>query len=204
MANSCSTTFKFYGDADVIKDFKTKILDYTTPKNENDTTSLWLGNIIKSFGCADTLDPEINGQGVFCDIYNEHDEGFNLTTETPWRPMIKMWREIIHRHYADTNLGFTWLAEELENGLYCSDNPDSWSEQYCVDCQIDDCFDASGHYETEEEVVNAINEALSDAGLDTIKRLGDIDTYEFDNEDDYCNIYPLEKISREEEECRFD
>lgn len=198
MTSLCSTTFKFYGDSNVIKDFKTKILEYTASDKRTP-----LSTIIKKFGCDDILKPSVNGQGFFCDIYNEHDEGFVLVTETPWRPMIKMWREIIHRHYAGTNLGFTWLAEELDDGLYCSDNPESWGEQYCVDSEINDCFDANGHYETKEEVINAINEVLFDEGLDTIKSLEDIDNYEFENEDDYCNIYPLERISREEEENRF-
>lgn len=107
MPNWCSTKFVFIGNAQDITDIYNKITEYTSSSiGKSDFENCWLGNVLIGFGLGDRINSEadrLRCRGSITDIGeidNRYDNfSFEFWTDTAWCPMVRMWNEIIAKHY---------------------------------------------------------------------------------------------------------
>lgn len=195
MPNWCSTKIEFTGNFADLTDLHNKIVQYTSSNAETSGFGEpWLGNVLIGFGFGDRINnPEniIRCRGWIDDIGNVTDRqdksSFDIFAETAWIPMIKMWREIIARHY-DNRISIHWIAEEKDGGLYITDDI-GWfgTDYYHVEWSIGEDEDYEGDYfDGPDEVAEHINGLIAkyDLGIDLITEK-DINTAD----DEGKNIY---------------
>lgn len=210
MPNWCSTTIKFEGEPSAIKDFHEKITIYTDKSFvKTDFGDSWLGNVLYGFNMEDHIDNndptlnircrgEISGIDYIVDI-NENTSTLMIYTETAWRPMIKMWTEIIRKHY-DNAINIYWLAEESGNCVYETNSIAHFpNERYFIElCYNDDW--STEYAATEEDALEIINDFLEKSNLPTDGNLEDFRNFEY--EEDYKSVYiylhELEDVSNED------
>ena len=132
MANWCTTYITInYNDKDKLKAFYEMLDDWRQKpieKNDFEGMSLgWLGNIVGNSGIAKynkkegVFIPEIPCRGSLQSL-EYHDEKIEITTETAWDPMLKMWKILCDKYLPDAELLYT--AIESNSGSYCSNDPD--------------------------------------------------------------------------------
>ena len=177
MPNWCSTQIQFVGNSEDITDFHHKIIEYTS--KEFDTSGFgnnWLGNVLHGFGFGDRIDSEkfrIKCRGSISNIgdirpCSNNNLIFSVWTETAWCPVIKMWNEIIEKHY-DCRIEAYWIAEELGCGIYETNDIDWFGDDlYRIECNLE--FNERNvilYCDTPNEVVEVINSLIEKYNLET-------------------------------------
>lgn len=210
MPNWCSTTIKFEGKPSIIKDFHEKVTAYTNKSFvKTDFGNGWLGNVLYGFNMEDRIDnndpqSHIRCRGEISEIenineINENKSAFTIWTETAWSPMIKMWTEIIKKHY-DNAINIYWLAEECGNCVYETNNIAHFpNERYFIElCYNDDW--SMEYAATEEDALGIINDFLEKSNLPTSDNLEDFRNFKY--EENYKSVYiylhELEEVSNED------
>lgn len=164
MPNWCSTTYIFRGDKDELDILYDKIAKWTASSFvKTDFGRDWLGNILYGAGLGDRIDnPDANGylrcRGTLVDIY-PFDGYLQLTTETAWNPMSKMWDAVIEQ-LGLTTVGFTFMAEECGCGLYQIYDPHNYGDfegMAYIDSFGDEVEDLNDYY-SEKNAIKVLNE----------------------------------------------
>lgn len=130
MPNWCNTTFVFSGEPKEIAELHAFVKRSTERTKEHLESSGfnadWLGNVLIEAGLKDLIDKPIADGGVSCrgaimDISDLPDGDdvttFNLTTETAWVPMGKMWAAVIEKLQLNS-VQFCYEAEECGCEIY--------------------------------------------------------------------------------------
>lgn len=176
MPNWCSTKFVFTGNAQDITDIYNKITEYTSSSiGKSDFGNCWLGNVLIGFGLGDRIDSEADRlccRGSITDIGEVEDchnnFSFEFWTDTAWYPMVRMWYEIIAKHY-DNRISVYWIAEESGNQLYLTNDIDWFSsDHYHVEWYIEESGDFEGDYfNRADEAANHINSLITNDNLNS-------------------------------------
>ena len=133
MPNWCYSNFTInHTDENKIKELFNKIDDWSKKSykiNDFDNYGRWLGNIVGNAGLAEwkkredgTSDfvPNIRCRGSITDMYYDGNY-INISTETAWGPMMKMWQMLIDKYLPDAWIWYT--AEECGCELYITNDP---------------------------------------------------------------------------------
>lgn len=127
MPNWCFTQMIFHGAKEEIKDFHSKIEEWTSKNyQENGFGVNWLGNVLHGAGLGDRINSDVDSLrcrgnitylGEVETFKGSTEATFNLDTETAWCPMTLMWSEVIITLGYKT-IGFSYCAEEPGFEIY--------------------------------------------------------------------------------------
>ena len=160
MPNWCYTNINIcHNDKNKLKDFFNKVEEWRKKPyktNDFDTYSLgWLGNIVGNSGLAEwkvkengreDFVPSISCRGSL-QTFELHDDSINIDTETAWGPMLEMWRLLCDKYLPGADIYYT--AEESDNGLYQTNDPDVADTYYI------DIWETPEEFEDEESMYEA-------------------------------------------------
>lgn len=167
MPNWCSNEItihcKTQKDADQIYDTLHDWLHsnlYCDPGFSNE----WLGRFLILAGVT-TYD-EIERCGILCrgsltDMFQDGN-AIELTTETAWCPMLKMWRVIVDKCFPEKVDSITYVARESGCGIYCT-NIEDYAGTFTFDCPDGD-FSIFDYY-SEESLCKDVTEYLRGEGI---------------------------------------
>ena len=208
MPNWCFTQMIFHGEKDEIKDFHSKIEEWTSKNyEENGFGVKWLGNVLHGAGLGHRIDSEtdrISCRGDITyigevDAYDGAMEAtFNLDTETAWCPMCEMWTEVINAVGYKT-IGFSYCAEEPGLEIYETYDPyGDFDSKYYVDVFVDVADGENKglmyisnwrEYRNDDELRTALQELLETDEQD-LKTLIDLaENHKFNSEDTFLYIH---------------
>lgn len=175
MPNWCSTKFVFTGNAQDITDIYNKITEYTSSSiGKSDFGNCWLGNVLIGFGFGDKIDSKtdrLRCRGSITDIGEIEDYydsfSFEFWTDTAWCPMVRMWNEIIAKHY-DNRISVSWLAEEPGCCLYETNDMDMFGhDRYWLEWSLEEHDEWGTDYcSTAEAAADIINNLIAKYNLD--------------------------------------
>lgn len=186
MPNWCFTKIVItHDDTNELKVFD-KLLDQWTSRNykTNGFGHNWLGNIVlgSGIGTVDTnpeTDFECRGTIDHKEIYMDE---LIIDTSTAWKPMLRMWVELVNKFIPDANI--TYTAEESSDDLYYTNDPDL-EGKYVID-SWDERVESD--YEAEESnVIKTLQELLETTESDVDKLI----QMSFDKEN-YVGIHKWE------------
>ena len=147
MPNWCFTQMIFHGEKEEIKDFHSKIKEWTSKNyQENGFGVNWLGNVLHGAGLGHRIDSTTDhlscrGDITYLgdvDVFKDSNEAtFNLDTDTAWCPMTLMWSEVIKSQNYNS-IGFSYSAEEPGYEIYEIYDPyGDFSDKYYIDIFVD-------------------------------------------------------------------
>lgn len=251
MPNWCNTliTFKTVDSSqqsyNAIKSLYDNINKYLESNKDislypNDFHNGWLGNQILEYelgsvkdnnfiheyqcrGCIENIDNEIE---FINDSYH-----FSISQYTAWIPMVKMWQEIIMRHYVDNNgnsyIQIYYQAEEPGCSLYWTNDNKGYyyPELYTLDCCLSEksyLFDnynpdieyEQPYFESDKEVLSFINNNITSKEFNTPQQAVDWINNELDTNQsaftiagdypncDYINLNKFEYVDIEDTEIK--
>ena len=218
MPNWCYTQIIFQGEKEELKEFRSKIKEWTR-KNyvENGFGVNWLGNILHGAGLGhriDSGDDRIRCRGEISYIgYVGPDEDstmgtFDIETETAWAPMCLMWTEVI-KAMGYKSIGFSYHAEEPGCELYEIYDPYGYfDEKYYIDIYLDGEDEKNDKlmrlyddkYLHTDEVLRYELQRLLDTDEENLKTLIDkAENYEFKSEDSYLYVHEYNYVDSIEE-----
>ena len=169
MANDCTTEIRFYGEETALNDFLKRV-EYAISKKRHPDKDCWdrswLGNVTEEFG-IDFEKEDIFVRGSITDIVDD-----TIYTDTAWTPALRIWSAIIEKCYSDEDdnplIGFDWIAEEEDGGLYMTDDI-GWfgTDYYHVEWCIGEDEDYEGEYfDNPDEVAEHINGLIAKCDLE--------------------------------------
>ena len=143
MPNWCFNDERIAGPRDEILPFFEKLESWiSSNRMENSFGDTWLGNIVLGAGF------KVDGDdGLYCrgsiigglELCNTEEDTMwiSFSSETAWYPMVEMWNAILERHAPSCS--YIFRSEEPGMGCYITNGADGsfFSEDYLVDCCID-------------------------------------------------------------------
>ena len=161
MPNWCYTNIVInHKDKTKLEDLANKISEWSHKDFcDNGFHDGWLGNIVGNSGIANPLEADSpRCRGTLTSIYFDNGQ-INMSTETAWAPMMKMWQMIIDKYLPDADIWYT--AEEPGNCIFESNDPDVIGKYYI------DIWEPPEGFEDEE----SIYEAEEDDVIDFLQRV---------------------------------
>lgn len=207
MPNWCATTYVFAGNTDEITMLSDKITEWTSKEFiKTDFNSDWLGNVLYGAGLQDRIDTpesELRCRGSIMEIGDVYEmengkSAFDISTETAWVPMAKMWEEVIKKLDLDS-VRFAYEAEEPGCELYWIYDPDNLgvfdNDEVYVDLCIKDRF--FSEYGSKDWAVEKVGEKigvkLNDFN-DLIAHCNSFNSQHDDGEEFVC-VHEFERIN---------
>lgn len=214
MPNWCFTQMIFHGEKEEIKDFHSKIEEWTSKNyQENGFGVNWLGNVLHGAGLGHRIDSNADHLRCRGDItflgpvetFKDSTEAiFNLDTETAWCPMTLMWSEVISA-MCYKSIGFSYSAEEPGCEIYEIYDPygDFSDEKYYVDIYVDNADTSNENLMRidgwrcygDDDHLRSVLQALLDTEEQDLKILIDqAQNYKFKSEDTYLYIHEYDFV----------
>lgn len=161
MPNWCNTEIHIiHDDTEKLNKLSDLISEWTSKDYcENGFGYNWLGNIVGNSGIAKWTDDfhTDSGESIRCRgsliYYEVNGNSLNITTETAWGPMVRMWVLVCEKYLPGAQIYFT--AEECGNCVYETNDPD-YIGKYNIDIWDDppeEFGDEESQYDIEEEYV---------------------------------------------------
>lgn len=207
MPNWCFTQMFFHGEKEEIKDFHSKIKEWTSKNyQENGFGVNWLGNVLHGAGLGhriDSITDQLRCRGDITylgevEMFGEANSAtFLLDTETAWEPMTNMWSEVINSQGYKT-IVFSYRAEEPGCEVYEIYDPyEYFSDKYYIDIFVDTPDTENKElmylndwrdYTDDDDLRDALQELLNtdESNLKTLIELAE--KYEFKSEDSYLYV----------------
>ena len=162
MPNWCTTSYVFRGNENEIKDFYDKLKSFTSKERiPNNFGNFWLGNIVDGFGFDYNEIPCRGRIDYFPEPEDTDPDRLEFSTWTAWRPMIKMWDEIIAKFYP--SLTYVLIAEEPGCDVYINTDieGEDFTERFSVDFKLPPKYtygSPNGFYaDCEENLIETFN-----------------------------------------------
>lgn len=239
MPNWAMSNYSFYSkNKNTLKNFLDKldqwITEETLCKDAWDGSSKWLGNILLHAGFKenDVIDGKHGRcRGEISELYNEIYEtqyngeplySFEMTTETAWCAMAKMWESIIDKLYPG-KIKFCYISIEPMVDYAVKFDPDHIMDKLGYSKNLEYIFDkfirvpeymSLNDYDMEvstQEVVNVLETFLHDKYTkeEIEKFLKDDELYKLleeanailkeKDEENFINIFPIDVLTENEE-----
>lgn len=195
MPNWCDTEINIHGtNKDEIKKLYCNLKNWVDEVCiENGFGTNYLGNIVQQSGIATynieqkCFNPEFECRGELTSLQNIGND-ISLATETAWRPMMKMWKNICDK-YLPSGYEIIYWAYEPGYGIYETNDP-MYENSYCFNSRVDissnDCFN-----EKELNIIKKYESADDYSENDIIDFLSEI------LDSDEKDIYKLLKVFNE-------
>lgn len=141
MPNWSYTEITVTGDKNKLENFQKKVKEWTSKEYmKSDFDLMWLGNIVGNSGLESRtenkdFDIACRGDLTQCEMYGDK---LTICTRTAWRPMLKMWTELLKREVGDYELVFN--SEDDCGNYFISSDPEIYGK-YRFDIWENDLLD---------------------------------------------------------------